>query len=405
MMPPEDGAATRVEEFGRDFHVAYDMNAPELNEKYDVVVDDLVQRCPVAHSPDGEGYYVLNRYEDVREASQDWETFTSVYGFVPNRPDGMPFWFPVECDPPFHDNLRKVLNPFLSPKAVGKHADRIREIANELIDGFIADGEVEVIEQFANALPARIFCEVVAGMPVEDMPFLQKSFQAGLVGPVEERGAAMMGAQEHITRYMEKRAEEEPRGDVVDAILGFEAEGYEFLNKAGTLTQLTQGGIGTTGFIFAGSVYHMAKNPSDRKRLTEDFSLLPTAIEEFLRFYASAPQLGRKTTREVEVSGTTIPEDEFVILSFGAASRDPSVCPHPTEVDIERSPNRHMAFGGGPHRCIGSHLARLDLKIGLETFLTRIPDFEVPAGFVPEFQVGVTRDMVTLPMIFEAQQP
>jgi cytochrome P450 len=260
-----------------------------------------------------------------------------------------------------------------------------------------------VIEEFANALPARIFCEVVAGMPVEDMPFLQKSFQAGLVGPVEERGEAMVRAQEHITRYLERRAQEPPRGDVVDAILGFEADGYEFLNKAGTLTQLTQGGIGTTGFIFAGSVYHLARHPDDRKHLTDDFSLLPTAIEEFLRFYASAPQLGRKTTKPVEVAGTKIPEDEFVILSFGAASRDPSVCPRPTEVDIERAPNRHMAFGGGPHRCIGSHLARLDLRIGLETFLGRIPDFEVPEDFVPRYQVGVTRDMVELPLRFQAQ--
>lgn len=398
-----DAIIPATERFGRDFHSNYDLNASELNEHYDEVLDDLVQHCPVAHSKDGEGYWVVNRYDDVRRVVQDWETFTSKDGFMPNRPEGMPFWYPVECDPPFHDELRAVINPFLGPKAVVAHTDAIRQHANDLIDGFLANGEVEIVSQFANPLPARVFCSTVAGMPLEDMPFLQKCFQAGIVGPVEERGAAMTRAVVHIGGYLEGRVKEPPRGDVVDAILGFESEGYEFIDKAGTLSQLTQGGIGTTGFIFAGALYHLATHPEDRKRLVEDPSLLPGAIEEFLRFYASAPQLGRRAVKETEVAGTTIHAGDFVLLSFGAASRDPAVCPFPMNVDLERSPNRHMAFGGGPHRCIGSHLARLNLKLGLEAFLTRIPDFSVPEGFVPEFQVGVTRDMVSLPLRFSAK--
>jgi cytochrome P450 len=134
--------------------------------------------------------------------------------------------------------------------------------------------------------------------------------------------------------------------------------------------------------------------------LAGDLSLLPTAIEEFLRFYASAPQLGRKATKDTEVSGTTIPEGDSVILSFGAASRDPDICPVPTSVVLDRAPNRHLAFGAGPHRCIGSHLARLNLRIGLETFLSRLPDFDVPPDFHPVYQIGVTRDMVELPLRF-----
>jgi cytochrome P450 len=386
--------------WGRDFHADYDMNAVELNEHYDEVVDDLVRTCPVAHSPAGEGYYILNKYSDVQKAAQDWETFSSKDGFLPNRPEGMPYWYPVECDNPFHDALRAVLNPFVSPKAIAKHEPAIRQTVNDLIDEFIDAGVVEIVSQFANDVPGRVFCQVVAGMPAEDMPFLQRSFQAGLVGPVEERGGAMTRALEHIGRYLEQRQAEPPRGDIVDAVLNFEYPGYEFVDKAGTISQVTQGGIGTTGFVLAGALYHLAKHPDDRKRLVDDPSLLPVAIEEFLRFYASAPQLGRKTTKDIEVAGTTIPADTRVILSFGAASRDPEICPRPTEVDIGRSPNRHMAFGGGPHRCLGSHLARLNLRVGLEEFLRRIPDFEVPADFVPEYQVGVTRDMITLPLRF-----
>jgi cytochrome P450 len=384
----------------RNFRDDYDMNAAELNERYDEIIDDLVQRCPVAHSKDGDGYWVLNKYADVLKAAQDWETFTSKHGFMPNRPPDMPLWFPVECDPPFHDDLRTALNPYLRPKAIAAHEPEIRRHANDLIDEFIGTGEVEIVSRFANDLPGRVFCSTVAGMPAEDMPLLQKSFQAGIVGPLEERGAAMTRALTYIADYLERRAHESPRGDVVDAILAFNAPGYEFIDKAGTLSQLTQGGIGTTGFVFAGALYHLATHPDDRRRLAGDLSLLPTAIEEFLRFYASAPQLGRTAMKDTEVSGTAIAEGDFVILSFGAASRDPDVCPVPTTVVLDRTPNRHLAFGAGPHRCIGSHLARFNLRIGLETFLSRIPDFEVPPDFQPVYQVGVTRDMVELPLRF-----
>lgn len=241
---------------------------------------------------------------------------------MPNRPEDMPYWYPTECDPPFHDELRKVINPFLSAKAVARHEHAIRATANELVDDFIAEGEVEVevMSQFANVLPVRIFCQAVIGMPAEDMPFLQENLQAGLLGPAEESGVAMTRVLEHIERYLEQRAQEEPRGDVVDAILGFDWPGYEFVDKAGTVAQLTSGGITTTGFVFAGALLHLAGNPEDRRRLVEDPSLMPRALDEFLRFYAPAPHHGRRTTREVEVNSTTIPADERVVLGLGLAT-------------------------------------------------------------------------------------
>jgi cytochrome P450 len=322
---------------------------------------------------------------------------------MPNRPADMPLWYPVESDPPLHDILRKVLDPFLSPKAVRAHEPAIRAIVNDLIDSFIDAGEVEIVSQFANLVPGRVFCSVVAGMPEEDMPYLQERFQAGIIGPLELRGVAMTDALNYMTKYLESRTKEPPRGDVVDAILAFEWDGepgYEFVDRAGSLAALTQGGIGTTGMIFAGALYHLARNPDDRRRLIEDPSLIPTAIEEFLRYYASAPQLARRTMKPSEVEGTKIGTNEVVVLSFGAASRDPAVCPNPKHLDIERTPNRHLAFGAGKHRCAGSHLARINLRVGLEVFLERIPDFTVPEDFVPEYQVGVTRDMHRLPLEF-----
>jgi cytochrome P450 len=385
-------------------YTGYDMYGTDLRDNYDEVLDDLVRRCPVAESNDGEGYYVLNRYDDVRAAALNWQVFSSGSGFLPNRPEGLPLWAPDECDPPFHDELRKVLNPFFSAKTVAKHSEEISAIANDLIDDFIGSGEVELVNEYANLYAGRVFCEVLAGMPPEDMPRLQKYFHTGHLGEEHERGPAKLKAMEYISNFIEKREAEEPRGDVVDALLGFEYPGYEHGDKVGTLAQLTEAGTSTTGFVLVGAVYHLAQNPDDLARLTANSKAVPTAIEEFLRFYASAPQVGRKTTEDVTIGGAQISKDRFVVLSFGAASRDHAVCPEPTKIDIERSPNRHVSFGAGPHRCIGSHLARLDLRLGLETFLERIPDFELSEDFVPEYEIGPTRTMAALPIKFSPQQ-
>src|SRR4051812_27403030 len=123
------------ERFGRDFANDYDINAPELAEHWEDIVEELHESgCPVSRSQVGEGYWVLNRYEDIRECAQNWQVFSSTSGFMPNRPEGMPFWYPVECDPPFHDQLRAAINPFLGPKAIASYEPGIRKFADELID-------------------------------------------------------------------------------------------------------------------------------------------------------------------------------------------------------------------------------------------------------------------------------
>jgi cytochrome P450 len=391
-------------EKNRNLHVDYDMYGEDLRDNYDAVLDDMVRECPVAHSTIGEGYFVLNRYEDVRAAALNWKVFSSGSGFLPNRPEGLPLWAPDECDPPLHDELRKVLNPFFTPKRVAEHSAEISAIANDLIDGFIGTGEVELVSEFANLFAGRVFCEVLAGMPPDDMPQLQRYFHTGHLGEEHERGPAKLKAMEYISDFIDKRKEEEPRGDVIDALLAFEHPGYEDIDKIGTLAQLTEAGTSTTGFVLVGAVYHLALHPDDRARVMANSKTLPTAIEEFLRFYASAPQVARKTTEDVTIGGTEIGKDKFVVLSFGAASRDHAVCPAPTKIDIDRTPNRHVSFGAGPHRCIGSHLARLDLRLGLEAFLERIPDFEISGDFVPEYAIGPTRTMAALPVKFAPQR-
>jgi cytochrome P450 len=384
----------------RNYRTHYDINGRELRSNFDDIMDEMT-RCPVAKSVDGDGYWVLNSYSDVRAAAHDWETFSSREGFIPNRPPGMSLTPPIDVDPPLHTDLRSVINPYLGPKNIRKHEPSIRRTANQLIDRFIERGEVEIVSEFGNALAGHVWCTVVAGMPAADMPFLQRAFQEGLHGPMEQRAEANARALNYAIEYIKIRSKEPSRGDIVDAILAFEAPGFDLGQKGLTLGMLTQGGIGTSGGVIAGGLYYLARHLEDRRRLVSAPSLLPRAIEEFLRFYASAPQLGRKVLRDTEVSGVKIAEGDWVVLSYGAANRDPNIHSSAREIDIDRTPNRHLAFGAGPHRCAGSHLARLNLRIAFETFLARIPDFTtVPEEFEPDFEIGVTRDMVELPLGF-----
>jgi len=385
--------------FERNFKDDYDLGDPELNARWDEVVAHLHDAgCPVARSEVGEGYWIVNRYEDVIRCAKEWATFSASDGFMVNRPEGLPYFAPGECDPPLHDKLRAALGPYFRPKVVARLEQTIFEHANALIDTFIAKGTTDIVSSFANPLPQVVFSVEVAGMNPADMPFLLEVFS--LSGPMEARGVNFSRGMAKIDEYLRQRSTEAPRGDIVDALLAFEHEGYRWIDKVGTMCQLTIGGIGTTGFAFSGGLHYLATHPEARRMLAEDHSKIPRAIDEFLRMFMGAPNMARRVKADVEVSGTHMAPGDRVLLSFGAASRDPAICERPNEIDLARPSNRHLAFGAGNHSCIGASLARLMLKIGYEVFLTRIPDFQVPDGFEPEYETGNTRHMVALPLRF-----
>jgi cytochrome P450 len=385
----------------RDFHADFDLESPELATHYEEVMAGFhSDGCPVARSNVGEGYWVLTRYDDVRNAAQDWQTFSSKSGYLPNRPADMQFYYPTECDPPFHTEVRKDLNKYFGVKEVKAKEAEIQGHVDDLIDSFIDKGEVEIVSEFANQLPGRVFFTTFAGMPAEDLPEIQQTLHLAMLGPLEKRGEEFEKAYKYFGNYLALRREEDPRGDVIDEILGLDFPGYGWEDKVGTLTLLTLGGIGTSGYVISGALYHLSRNLDDRRRLQEDDSRMPIAVEEFLRYYTASPHDGRRATCDVEVSGTTIAAGDYVLLGYGEACRDPEVFEDPGEIDITRSPSRHLAFSAGPHRCIGSHVARMQIRLALSTFLRRIPDFDVVDGFEPIYETAVTRTMDRLPLVF-----
>lgn len=382
-----------------DFSDHYDMYSPVLANRWDDVVEHLhAAKCPVVHSDDGEGYWVVNSYDAVKGVALDWESFSNGSGFMPDRPADMPYAYPQESDPPLQKQIRKALNPLFNPKAVSVYEPAIRRHAEALVAELKTSAEPEVVRQFAMPLPGRAFCDAVLGMGTENVQYLQDSFDAGILGPVDDRGAAFVDARRILEEHLRQYQADGEGNILLDAILGLEEVDWDV--RVGMMMDLTLGGVGTTPFVFASAIHRLATHPEERAKLVGNSELMPGAVEEFIRYYSAAPQLARRVMKPSSVEGVDLSPGECVVLSYGAASRDPRAFDRANELDICRGlPNRHLSFGYGIHHCIGAHFARLDIRVGLEVFLREIPDFSLPPGFTPNYEIGASRVFEKLPIV------
>lgn len=387
------------------WHDSFDMADPSFGDRFEEVSLDLVEHCPVARTVDGE--YVVSRYEDVRRVLLESDLFSSGTGIRGKNyfPTSEETLRPNEMDQPEHAWLRHSWDRFFTREAIVRHEPAIRSIIDGLIDAFIADGQVDVVSQFADPLSCRAFCQAVANMPVEDMPFLQKAFQAALTaGSMQERTDNWIATHTYVSRFLEQRRDEPRRDDIVDTILYFEypdGRSFSLGERASALMQVTAAGLVTTGAVVSGAILYLAGHPEDRDRLTADRSLLPNAIEEFLRIYVPAPMVGRRLTGDTELGGVKLVKGDFVWYNLGGANHDPAVIDHPEVVDLYRQNHKHLTFATGRHRCLGPEFARMNIRVALEQFLDRVRGFEVAADFEPHFEAGMTRRVTSLPITFD----
>jgi cytochrome P450 len=391
---------------GRDHFTDFDLDSPEFTENYEQVLGDLVARCPVAHSNVAGGYYVVSRYDDVRRCAQDWQTYSSEAGFEPGRDgEGVAKLYPVELDPPYQTRWRTVLGPYFSPRAIRSRADNIRDQVTYLINDFIERGRVDFVEEFAAHLPGRVFFGTFLGVPFSELPPIQTATDDAMRGPMEGRGEAWVTVAAFLDGYLRARRDEPPRDDFIDVVLAgvedHDGNPCSWDHKLYILTDLLAGGIGTTTYLLAGIAHHLATHPEDRDALAADRSLWPGAIEEFIRYYASIVALGRTAKQDSEIAGQKINQGDFLMLSFAAACRDPKYFENPHEIDIRRKIAVNPAFSFGPHRCIGSHVARLEAAISLEEILRRMPDISLAEGGEPVYSNStIARNMDRLVVTF-----
>jgi hypothetical protein len=273
-----------------------------------------------------------------------------------------------------------VLLPPFTPQNIDKLIPKARAVCNELIDAFIAKGRCDAAVDYAQHLPVRMIAHML-GVPDSDGDRFRHWIHEILEAGTSDQYALERGFSEltdyFATHMAARRAK--PGDDLISYLLTARyPDGEPFKEKhiLGTLRLLLVAGIDTTWSGIGASLWHLAKAPADRRRLVEDPALIPTAIEEFLRAYAPVT-MGRLIAKDTTLNGCPFKEGEMVMLSFPAANRDPTMFPDADKVIIDRKENRHAAFGLGIHRCIGSNLARMEMKVAVEEFLKRIPEFSL----------------------------
>ncbi|GAA2208118.1 cytochrome P450 [Nonomuraea monospora] len=369
------------------------------------IQDDLRARCPIAHTGRFGGVWLPTRYEDVAAIAYDTERFSSRAIVVSNvRPPielaPMGSVPPISSDPPFHHDARKLLLPAFTKSAVRKQEEATRAYCHELIDAFEGRDVVDAAHEYAQHIPVRVIANLL-GLPPEDGPLFRRFIETSLESvnkPPEERADGFAALADYLVAQIRDHLDQ-PRDDLITYLLEAELYGQK-LNPdhvLGTIILLLIAGIDTTWSAIGASLWHLAGTPRDRDRLVAEPALLPAAMEELLRAYAPVT-MARLVRQDMHWNGVDMKAEDWVLLSFPAANRDPAQFERADEVVIDREVNRHAAFGLGIHRCVGSHLARMELRVALEVWLERVPVFELADPEGVTWAASQVRGPRTLPL-------
>jgi cytochrome P450 len=368
----------------------------------------LREQCPVGRSEmDASPVIYISRYEDVLWALRHPEIFSSAMDAVAIGQE-QPL-IPLQIDPPDHTGYRRLLNPEFTPKKIAAMEADVRALVNRIIDGFIDQGGCNFHEDFATPLPSTIFLRLL-GLPQADLPtFLQ--WRDNTVRPDVPRddfeGAARIreATGREINAYFE-RAIDESRRDPDEGLLGqlvrAEMNGRELTREEllGILHLLLLGGLDTVTATLDCMIAYLARHPDRRRQLVEDPSLIEPAVDELLRRESPVQVVLRTATQDVEVRGVQVHKGDLVTLVLGAANGDEDQFLAADAFELADGHNHHVGFGGGPHLCLGAHLARLELRVAIEELHRRVPDYRIADGAEIHYSPGI-RQADQLPLVFE----
>ncbi len=402
----------------RDWASDYDIFDPGYVRDPAPVWDELRNRCPIAHTERWGGSWLPTRYEHLQQMVKMVPALSSASPLVvPPSPEMMEILEaetekhgetsrtpPITSDPPRHRPYRRLIMPLFSPHAVEGYIPYTRTLCNRLIDGFIADGRADAAADYAEQITPRVIAHILGIDPAraeEFVGWVRGVLEIGLTEPDEMlrcRTAIRTFFQEMVT---ERRRN--PCGDAISMLIDSEAEGEKLTDYRilGMCSLLLIAGIDTTWSAISSSLYHFATHPQDQARLRAEPEVLPTAVEELLRFY-SPVTMGRIVTEPVEIDGAKMQEGDRVLLNFPGANRDPEAFERAGEVVLDRERNRHMAFGLGIHRCAGSNLARMEMQVALRTWFDRIGAFELEDADAVTWAGGQVRGPRKVPVRFAA---
>jgi cytochrome P450 len=378
---------TTSTESGSDIH--FDIRDPSLVDDPYALYAQLREECPVAHSDAHDGFWVCSRYEDIRAILQDNVTFSNRRMGIPDVVEPAGPRIPLQLDPPEHGKYRRMLLSAFAPERVDSLVPLIRTTARRLLEEIADQDECEFIRAYAIPLPFEVILTWM-GVPREGWPMLMALEDAAIrrhgldLDRREEIFKAKQAVDEFFRELMTARQRDSSDGGS-DDVIGFLAKA-EVDGRLLTIDELMRitmlifsAGLHTTTSTLGNMMFTLSSRPDLRDQLVADPGLVPNAVEELMR-YESIVALTRTATADAEVGGRTIREGDSVLLLLGSADRDESVFADADEIDFHRSPNPHVNFGVGAHRCLGSHLARMELQISLDEIHRIIPNYRAVAA-------------------------
>lgn len=386
----------------------FDHHSPEYRANAHALYRHMQTQCPMAKTDSHGGYWVLTRYEDIMKVARDDDLFSSVPGITipPSRqiPWDRPMTIPIDLDPPESRQFRALLDPLVSPKSVDEIEPFVRGIAAELVDNVIEAGTCDFSNDLGTPLISRVTMKMV-GLPEEDWQIYSDPIQENINGDRDPAlvGAGYQAAMARLAAEVVKQRTHPVEGGAIAHLIGCELDGRPLADWEITACAwlFIVGGVDTTQAGMGRTVVHLARNPKDKQRLIDQPEIMVEAIEEFLRRYTPQTALARRATRDTELNGQEIKKGDRLLMIWAAANIDPAEFENPDAIDFDRANKRHMSFGVGSHRCMGSNVARLEIRAILEEILKRMPDYTVDEErltLAPD--IGVVHAYKTLPMIF-----
>lgn len=381
----------------------FDHRARGHEEEAPCIWARMRQARGLAHSDKYGGFYVVTRYDDLYEAAVKCKVFSSAQGLSFPDLDFATRMIPAEVDPPLHKEYRNLLTDFLTRERIAELEPVVRRKARQLMDAFVDKERIDFVAAYARPLPVFVSLGLL-GLPPEDAAKLDRLVEDLHVHRGSE--AAQISASE-LTRYIEdaiiahRERAKDPGESILSSIVLGRVEGrpLSLAEQSSIVRLLMFGGFDTTTIALGASVRWLAEHPQDAQRLRDEPELMETAIEEFVRFASPATYLRRTVTEDATLGGQELHEGDRVLLSFAAANRDPTKFEAPDEVIIDRTPNHHLGFGAGVHRCIGFLVGKMMIRITLQEFLARYRDFHVDPEHAIEWKTGENLGISFLPLV------
>lgn len=409
---------TRPEDVRPDVAIDVDHHSVEFNLDEVAATAAVRQRCPVAYDTRYGGFWFVTGYDEVATVAREVATFAHKYEpeaddgvcyigdiGIP-RPPELPALGVSEVDGPYHLELRRALNPLFSPPAVERQREFMERAADWFVDQHIERGAMDLVLDFTSTVPAVLTLRML-GLPCEDWRYYTDFFHSTKVHPTaseeHDRAASLIPVILDGFAELAARRRAAPTDDLCSFLVRLEVDGSPLGDEQvlAILWNLVSGGLDTTTALTSWTLHHLAGHPEVRQLLIDRPDLHAPATEEYLRYYSINQTLARTVARDVELGGQQLRRGDPLLVSWLGANHDPAQFDRPDEVVVDRADNRHLAFGLGPHRCIGSHLARTMFRVMLGTVLRRIPDYAVDPDGVGEYLGNpAMTGLLTMPATF-----